>query len=235
MNEKPMRQKVMEAIERGEVRMRPRWHFALLSLLYSTGAVILFFGLVYAVSLVVFLLKQSGVWFLPGFGSRGWWEFFRALPWLIVALLAVFVVVLEVLIRKFAFVYRKSVVTSAVGAVALVVGLGVLLAETPLHPHVARLATHGTFPGLRALYRPPRLPLEDALRGKIIGFTERGFVIEDVRGTSSVILTSATRRPYGEDLSLGDIVILIGDRSASGTIIAFGIRELEAPASELQE
>jgi hypothetical protein len=227
----------MDAIHGGKVRMRPRWHFILLSALGVTGALILLLALVYAVSLGVLFLRASGAWFLPSFGGRGWFDFFRSLPWLLILLLGLFVVVLEVLVRRFEFVYKKPLLISVVGIVLVIFGGGFVLSLTPLHRELAFFDRHGMLPPpFTGLYRAPfRMHPDDVYNGTIVAHTATGFVMTD-RGesTTSVIITSVTRLPFGEDFAPGDTVVVIGDRSATDTINAYGIRELvpEAPGSD---
>jgi hypothetical protein len=233
-----VRAKVMETIQKGEVRMRPRWHFLLISALALAAAFIVLFALAYVVSLVVFFLRESGAWFLPGFGGRGWFDFFRSLPWLVVALLGVFVFVLEVLVRRHAFVYKKSLLVSALGIVLVICAGGFVIAQTSLHRGLAFLARSGQLPPpIRQWYRPPfRMHPDDVYRGVILSIHKDGFTIADYgAGTTTVVITPQTRLPEGADFVPGDMVVVIGDRSAAtDTVSAFGVREVEKEP-ELQQ
>ena len=79
----------MKAIEAEKVTMRPRWHYVLLSGMAAVGVIVLFLMLLYVVSLGVFFLRESGVWFAPAFGARGWWELLQSLPLTLIFLLVV--------------------------------------------------------------------------------------------------------------------------------------------------
>ena len=50
--------KVLTAIKRGEIVMRPRWHFVLKTVLATLGFIILFLVLIYRVQIFVFLMKN---------------------------------------------------------------------------------------------------------------------------------------------------------------------------------
>jgi hypothetical protein len=222
----------MDAIHKGDVHMKPRWHFLLLSALWIIGSLILLLSLIFAVSLVVFFLRQSGAWFLPVFGGRGWFDFFRSLPWLLILLLGVFVLILEVLVRRYSFVYKKSLLTSIVGIVLVVLVGGFALAETPLHRLLATFDHHGQLPPpLLGMYQPPfRMRPDDVYRGTIIALTSKGFVLADrAQGTTSVIVLPHTRLPLGENFEVGETVVVIGDSTstATGTVEAFGVSEAD--------
>ena len=226
-----MRGKVMDAIHEGAVRMRPRWHFLLLSMLGVVGALILLLALVYSVSLMVFFLRASGAWFLPAFGGRGWLDFFRSLPWLLIALLALLVLVLEAAVSRYSFVYKKPLALSAIAIIAVVLLGGLALAQTPLHRQLARFARDGLLPApLHTLYRPPfHMRSGNVYHGTIVAPTTRGFIMTD-RGesTTSVVIMQRTRLPYGEDFAPGDTVVVIGDSNTMMEAVeAFGIRKVE--------
>lgn len=220
--------RVMDAIRHGKVQMRPRWHFVLMSALSILGVCIVALTLLYASSLVFFVLRESGVWFAPSFGMRGWFDLLRMVPWLLLGFVLVFLLVLELLVRRYAFVYKKPLVVSALSIVALVVVGGFLLAQTPLHPQLMREARRGGLPQpFSAMYAPPPAP-PDVYHGRITSLTPDGFELfdEGTDSTTSVVLTPHTRLPYGSAFKVGDPVIVIGDM-ASGTVRAFGVRGID--------
>ena len=100
-NKKSVSEQIVETIRSGGVKMRPKWHFALKTILALTGAVILLLTLIYIASFAIFMLRQTGVLFAPTFGFRGGYVFLRSLPWLLISLLVVFIVVLEILVRHY--------------------------------------------------------------------------------------------------------------------------------------
>ena len=231
-NEHSLRTDVMEAIRKGRVQMRPRWQFLLVSTLTVVGAFIVFLTLLYVASLAVFFLRDSGVWFAPAFGPRGWWVLLRRIPWLLVLFIAAFVVVLEVLVRRYSFVYRKPLLASVLVILALIFLGGFVIEQTPLHPGLALSAGRGQLPPpfMMMYHGPLRMPRPaDSFHGEILSLTKDGFVIfdEDDAGTTTVLVTPRTRFPYGADFSPGQRVIVVGDIVATGTVQAFGISEIE--------
>jgi hypothetical protein len=226
-----VRSGVMDAIQKGRIQMRPRWHFVLLSILALVGVLILFLTLLYVSSLALFFLRDSGVWVAPSFGMRGWWTVVRGVPWFLVFLVAIFILVLELLVRRYAFVYQKPLLASVVGILILIVVGGFAIAQTPMHRQLALSARHGDLPPpLQFWYGDMfRAPQPDELyRGVIISIGDHQFVIVDPgTGTTTVILTPRTRLPYGEDFSVGASVVVIGDVVATDTIQAFGVAEVD--------
>jgi hypothetical protein len=232
-----IRDAIMQRIQDGQARMRPRWHFLLLSALTALGALIAFLALLFAASLVLFFLRESGALYLSGLGSRGWWDLMRSLPLSILLLLLLFVVILEVLVRRYAFVYKKPLLASVLSIVVLVVLGGFVIAQTPLHGRLVVLARHGTLPGpLNELYRPPfTMHTDDVYPGVIIGFVEGGIIITD-RGfsTTTIHLGPRTRLPEGRNFTIGDRIVVIGDAGEDGVIEAFGIRPMHPEADPMK-
>jgi hypothetical protein len=235
MNDDSLKQQIMETIAGGKVVMRPRWHFLILSALLATGSLILLLSLVYTTSLLMFFLHESGAWFTPSFGVRGWFAFLGSLPWMIVLLLGVFVLLLEVLVRRYSFVYKKPLLISTLVILSIVLFGGFAVAKTSFHRQMTVFARGGVLPApLQDLYRPPfRLHPDDVHRGVIIRVGTSSIYVRGRDGAvSTVIIHTRTRLPYGADFEPGDSVMIIGDTVATDTIRAFGLREVEMSQSD---
>jgi hypothetical protein len=223
---------VMAAIQAGRVRMRPRWQFILYSAFGIVGTLLVFFTLIYVASLALFFLRDSGAIFAPSFGVRGWFALLHSLPWLLITLIIMFTLLLEILVRKYSFVYRKPLIVSVLAITALIALCGFAIAQTPFHHNMLMQSRHGGgMPFLGMFYGPQiRPPHEgDVYHGEIVGVFNGGFVLSDIdgEGTTTVYVSPRTRLPYGADFAPGDYVVVVGDGSASGTVQAFGIREIE--------
>src|SRR3989344_2081055 len=123
MNDKPhkksIHEAVLERIRGGEVTMRPRWHFMLKATLVVAGIALAGLTLLFVVSLAMFALRASGVWFMPAFGWHGFAVFLWSLPKLLILLAIVFIIILELLVRHYAFAYRRPLLISALMVIAL--------------------------------------------------------------------------------------------------------------------
>lgn len=235
MNEpRSIKKGVMEAISRGAVKMRPRWHFIFFSAFAIVGVGIVILTLIYAASLLVFFMRDSGAWFAPSFGSRGWSVFFRAMPWLLIGLIAIFIALLHILVRRYSFVYKKPLVVSLAGIVSLPLLGGYAVASTPLHRHMEFYVDHGMLPRpfdgpVKMLYRGSMRTKHphDVLRGHIVGTTTEGFVIASLSSTSTILISKKTRMPYGEGFETGTMIVVVGDADESGNVQAFGIMALD--------
>lgn len=233
MNEnQSIEKKVMDAIQKGGVRMRPKWHFVLSSLLAFLGVLILSLALLYAFSLALFFMRDSGVFFAPSFGPRGWWDFLQGAPWLLLSLVLIFIVLLEHLVRRYSFVYKKPLLISALVILLFVALGGYVIAQTQFHRQLAMVASRGQLPPpMKFLYddtlRMP--PPREVYRGVIADIDDHSFVIVSKRppGTTTIIIGPRTRLPFGGDFSVGELILVVGDVIATDTIRAFGVREVE--------
>ena len=104
--EKSIKNKVLEAIKSGQVKMRPRWYFILKTILVALGIVMIFLTLLYLISFIIFILRITGIWFAPAFGFEGYGIFLFSLPWLLVIISVLFAIILEVLVKRYSFAYR---------------------------------------------------------------------------------------------------------------------------------
>lgn len=227
-NKKAMRDRILEAIETGKVSMRPKWHFVLKTALMVTGGIIALLALLYLGSLVLFVLRRTGVWFVPIFGSRGWFEFFKSLPWLLILASLVFVVVLEILVRHYKFAYRRPLLFSVAGII-LILAAGVFVVDRArLHDRFSRYTEQNHLPFARDFYHGFRSQkFMNVHGGKVTTSTQDGFWMQNIAGDElRVIVASSTRFPLGMGFSVGDAVVVFGPE-ASGTIQAMGIRKVD--------
>jgi ABC-type multidrug transport system fused ATPase/permease subunit len=223
-----IKSKILEAIKEGEVVMRPRWHFVLRSVLMVLGAVLVLLGIMYIVSFIIFALHESGIWFTPVFGGRGWFSFFRSLPWLLIVLSLLFIGVLEVLVRRFSFGYRQPLLYSALGIICVTTFGSVIIAQTSFHRYLFRAAQNGNLPYVGDFYRgfgSPEIP--DIHVGVIHDLSDQGFTLMSRHGSQyQVIINATTSFPLGTDFAEGDMVIVIGE-GENRVIEALGIRKAD--------
>ena len=227
-NKKSVSEQIVETIRSGGVKMRPKWHFALKTILALTGGIILFLTLIYIASFAIFMLRQTGVLFAPTFGFRGGYVFLRSLPWLLISLLVVFIVVLEILVRHYSFAYRRPLLYSVAGIAFLVIAGGYAVAITSFHGRMFRSAERGELPLAGGFYREyGHQRFRNIHKGSVEEVFENKLTIKNRRDeTLSVVMTPETYFPSGSDFSPGDLVVVFGDRD-DHAVRASGIRKID--------
>jgi len=226
-NHNQLREQVLAKIKSGSVKMKPRFSFILRALLLISGLVIVTLLVLYLTSFVFFMLRSNGTWLAPVFGLRGLGLFMTSLPWLLLLVIALFVVVLEILVRHFSFGYRRPLLYSVFG-ILFVLGLtGFMVAQTPLHEGLWERAENERLPLAGPLYKGLRQEMPDDLyQGVVLTLTEQGFHMQNIDEEVFLVeINERTRLPFGSEFIPGDMVMVIGELEDE-TIKAFGIRKI---------
>jgi hypothetical protein len=220
---------ILDEIKNKHVVMRPKWHFVLWSTLAIVGGICMWLTVIYLVSFIFFILYYTGVWFTPALGSRGWYIFFRSLPWLLILLLFVFVIILEVLVRTYAFAYRRPLLYS-VGIILLIIFLaGSIVSRTSFHRQLFTYAEKNRLPFAGQLYRSfGQQHFKEIHPGTITKFNPHGFDIKNRPGEIlTIIITPETRFLEGRNrLSIGNTVVVMGQRREN-IVEAWGVKKVD--------
>jgi hypothetical protein len=236
---KSISEQIITAARSGKLKMRPKWQFILRASLWLVGLAAVLLALLYLFSLFLFITRRTGVWIAPIFGFHGILIFLTSLPWLLVLAVLVFVVILEILVRRYYFAYRLPLLYSALGVLLVVVAGGIVLAGTPLHDILSHCPRPGNLPpaGLGRIGGPPcgtgiyrdldPQRLENIHRGVISDFDGGNFILTDNQQEAlHIIITRKTRLPFGDDFTVGDMVVVVGDRHGD-QVEAFGISRVD--------
>jgi hypothetical protein len=109
---KDIKNKILEKINSSQIYMKPKWFFIVRFIFRLVFAFIVFFAVLYIVSFTALLFKEKGPVDLFGFGPQGMHLFISTIPWLLMFAFLVLVVLLEILVRKFSFIYKKPLLYS---------------------------------------------------------------------------------------------------------------------------
>ncbi len=217
---------VLDAIKSGKAKMRPRWRFAVETWLMAVTGVIVFLILVYLIGFIDFGFYESGLSALPDFGFAGWYSLVWSLPWALISLSIVFLVLLAALFRYHPSTYQWPLVYSFLGVLFLILGGGMVVAQPWLSRAIFYEGPYARLPFVGELYRGFGVPeLDNVSHDAILATTTGGFVVQNVYTgrTSTVIVSSNTSFPTGNSFTIGELVIVFGIRSSSGTIDAAGV------------
>ena len=224
---KALQERILSAIKSGQVKMRPKWHFVFRAALATIGAMLLLLTLLYLASFILFILRQTGVLFVSTFGLRGAFAFLIHLPWLLIFFVLVFVVVLEILVRRYSFAYRRPLLYSAFVILLLVLVGGYIVEASHVHRRISMYARDRSVPFARGLYRGyGEQRFRNIHPGDITEFLGNGFRLRTRRAEDlNVIITPRTRIPFDAKFIVGDRVVVFGERK-DDTIAAMGVRKV---------
>ncbi len=219
---------ILEQIETGTVAMRPRWHFVLQTALYTTGVILTVLVSVYLVSFIFFILAKTGLGFAPLFGLGGIMFFIVTSPWLLIITTGIFLMLVALAVKHYAFSYRHPLIYSLLGVVGFVLITSGLIHQTALHDRIEALGERNNLPGLAPLYRDatdtrPR----EITPGTVVAIDEASLTIKTPEAELyTVVVSPKTRGVDITTLTPGTNVIIFGERSTS-TIAAKGVRVMK--------
>jgi len=228
VSDKSIKDNVLGAINTGKATMRPKWHFVLQAVLLVLGVFLSVLTGMYLVSFIIFILHQTGIWFLPGLGGVA--LLFTSLPWVLVLVAIIFIIVLEILVKKYSFGYKKPLLYSSLGVIVLVLAGGFVLAQTSLHRGLFNRARHNSLPIGGSFYRQfgTQQPPSNVAFGVITDKLENGFRITDPSGKIIDIITNDQTEFWTDDeLVVSDHIVVVGEHQDLG-IQASSIKEIDA-------
>jgi hypothetical protein len=218
---------VISKIEKGQIKMRPRFYFLLKLTLLIIGVIFLTLIALFLVSFILFSLRQNGSFFLPNFGFPGIRILFFSLPWLLILGVIILIVTSEIFAKHFSFVYQRPMLYSIIAMAIIVVFGGIALDFTPLHSNLLLNAQNGNLPIAGGFYRhlgAPRIP--DVFYGSISEIAENGFKIDTPQAETFNVITNEKTRFFGGILEEEDSVIIMGKRNGQ-TIEARDVRKID--------
>lgn len=226
-NHNSLRDRVLNTIQAGHTKMKPKWHFVLKAALFLLGFFLLFFAALYLVSFALFVLDKNQLWSVSTFGMRGISLFLVSLPWLVIFTVIIFLILLHFLVRHYAFAYQRPLLYSALGIVLLVTVGSCIIRKTGFHQGVSDYSRAHRMPVAFPLYQRFEFQKNDHIYpGIIIEIRDPNFLLEDRwQQILEVRVTTYTRFPKGSKLVIGDEVMVLGDRQGK-VIEAFGIRKI---------
>lgn len=145
-----IKDKILSYINHGEVKMKPKSYFVLRSILQGLSILIVFIAILYLASFVSLIMKEKDVLSFKPHELR---SFLLGIPWMIVFLSLILLIVLEVLTRKFAFVYKKPIAYSLFATIVLVLVIGLILNKIDREFRFARFGEDPRAPILGPMHK----------------------------------------------------------------------------------
>lgn len=121
--------KIIEKIKEEDIKMKPKWHFVLKTVLVILLGIVSFLMALFFSSFILFS--------------------FRPFPWILFLLSIVFIIVLESTLREFKIVYKKPIIYSLLIIIIVLFATGMFLNKTRFHEKVERR----NLPGIRKIYK----------------------------------------------------------------------------------
>ncbi len=204
---------ILDEIKKGDIKMKPKSYFVLQSVLFTAAMALVFLGIVYLVSFIIFSLRVNGAWFLPVLGFAGIILLLKSLPWMLVALCIFLIIVLEIFAEYLSFIYKRPMIYSLVALVVIILVAGFLVERTALHAQLLYKTQEGKLPFIKPLYQDyAAVGVRSVHNGIVQEVGENGFTMENPRG--EVLQVEYVNAP-SVAIEPSDVVIVVGDRNGN--------------------
>lgn len=223
-NKKNLKEEVLAKLEKEHIKMKPKWQFVLKGVLLMATSIIVLFLALYLFSFIIFLFQQSGFGFLPGYGLKGVSIIFVSFPWLLLIFLIISLVLLELILKRYALTYRRPLLYSLLIVIFFVLIMGFVIHRISLHRNIYDRVQQGRFPAVGRIYnKVGNIESEKMHPGLVSEMSEGGFFLEDPKG--KILLVATSSNTQNEIIRKGDRVLVIGEIKDS-SIQALGVHKM---------
>ena len=203
---------ILQFVEKNKISMIPRWKFVLYSLLGITLTVFAFVVLTFFGSMIIFILSKYGFLYLPLFGLGGIMHGIRAVPFVLFILTVILIVIVEILVHKYAFSFRKPVITTLLTLTLSAIVFSSLLTLTPMHSQLRNYARMHSVDFISHEYDRP-LPIKElgnitVLRGLVVSTTTDEVTIKLFDETTQIVYASTSIKDNNLPDIEEDVVVL---------------------------
>lgn len=211
-----LKNKILEQIKTGHVKMKPRFRFILETFLYIFGIILASLFALYLISFIIFTLRASGALAAPGFGLRGIGILFISLPWLLIVISIVLIIIMELLVKHFSVAYRRPMLYSLLFIIALSTFGALIVDKADLHQALFIRARQNRLPIAGPLYDTFDSFKPDNLhRGIILTVSTSSLELQTLRDTTSTVSFESLLEKYPELLEAlqeGNPILIIGKK-----------------------
>ncbi len=228
-NKNLITEKVVSKIEKGELKMKPKVYFIIKSILIISSLILTFLLVLYFGSLIVFVLRINDILFFHGMGFHAIRSILLSFPWYLVFLIFILIILIEIIGRRFRFIYRKPFIISLFAISLIVAASSFLIESSSLHHSFYRLAKQERLPLAGRMYKElGNLDIENAHFGIILEKESNLWKMElDSGEIVSLKITEKTRgRRTFSEIKEGEKVIVIGEME-EGVIDVISFKKIE--------
>ncbi len=210
---KMISEKIVSKIKKGELKMRPRSYFVIKTILTIGFLALITLLALYFTSLIIFVLRINDIFLLHGMGFQIIRNVIISFPWYLVFLALFLIIIVEIVAKRFYFIYRKPLIISLILILFLVFSSSLLIERSSLHYSFFRLAEREELPFGGGMYRDlGNLEIEDVYFGKILEKRD-GLWTAKLESGEDVILKISERtrgRRFFSEIKEGDEAVIVG-------------------------
>ena len=117
-----IKEKIMDKIRNGEIKMKPKWYFVFGSVASAGGLVGIFVATIFLINFTIFSFRTNG--YMRGYKYE---QIIASFPWWALALAVLGILIGVVLLKKYDFSYKKNFLAIAFGIVTSLLIAGLLI------------------------------------------------------------------------------------------------------------
>lgn len=209
--EKDIKNSILEKIKKGDIKKIPKFIFDLKKMLWALLAVVIFLAVLFIGSFIIFVLQFSGLANLPNFGIFGFQILMGNFPWILLFLFFVLVLILEILVRRYAFSYKRPLIFSFLIIVAIVSSASFLAWKASLQERIYANFKDDTV--LQYFYNKYLNPPPEIFHpGTVLSIAENKLILETGNKSQlNIEITNSTKMPKDFRIFPGARIIVIGE------------------------
>lgn len=220
--------KVLGRIKNDQIKMRSKKYFILRSILIILSVFFVAFFTLYLISLILFVLRASGVWYIYGLGFSGFKTSLILLPWFLIITATILLVILGILVKRFSFVYHRPILYLILSIIIFTLLGSFLIDKMQFHSCLFQKAQEERLPVMGKFYRDLNKEKDhNVCRGIVLDVINNKLQIKTPRGKIlNAHITSETEFFNGVDIKKYDVVIILGERN-NNEIQVVSIRKID--------
>lgn len=139
--------KIKDILEKENVKIIPKWHFVLKSLLIICSVIFIFFSSIFLFSFFIFKNRM-----LPPHAMSDIILNMQLLPWLLSSLLLFIAGIIFLLSSKYNFVYKKPALVIIIVLLFIIILFSIVIDRLTLHDRFRENFRRGRVPVMREMY-----------------------------------------------------------------------------------
>ncbi|MCX6729920.1 MAG: hypothetical protein NT058_00240 [Candidatus Portnoybacteria bacterium] len=202
-----IKDRILNEIKKGDIKMHPKFTYALKAIFVILAVLILIAIMIFLMSFIVFSLENNGAQFLVGSGIGGVLFLMHSLPWVLILIILIAILLIESLIKRFKFAYRRPLIYSLLVVLVAGVACGLLMHHESFHRGISCLINDAFYE------EKENINLPNTYKGKILESDENFIRIEEING--KVIEAIFPTESFGfeeREIERGDRIIFIGPK-----------------------
>ncbi len=209
---KSIKNSILYKIKNGDIKKLPKVIFNVKSAFFIVALFLVLSFSVFVLSFIVFSLQISGLWKLSFFGIKGFQMLISNLPWIIILLVIGFIVILEIMVNRYSFSYRKPFLYTSLMVICLVVVTSLVIRKTSFDENFYSKIEQGKIPAFKPLYEKYVNPSPEYFHpGTLIKMEPEGFILElHDKKTIFVRISEKTEKRIGFEIYPGTRLLVVG-------------------------